>query len=662
MKITSELALSQIKLNKKRSIGTIFAIVLSTAIMTALACFATSANHMLIGFLGEDYGEYGATYRVIIAIPVGLLCLLIAFMSITCISNIFATSSYRRIQEFGIIKCVGGTRKQIKEIVVFESLWLSIAGIPVGLLSGTLIGFVGVGITSHYVTNFNEISKSIIMRPFDASLSFYISGWTYVFASLVSFIIVIRSASKPAKTVGKITAIQCVKGLAGDNKISAERAKDGILGKLFGYEGALSFKNVKRNKSGYKASIRSLRLGLVLFIMLGGLASQAKSFIKFMTPKSKEMMVDFCSVIDSETMANGEEKEIYRVPILPEQYNEISDRLNQFDENEVYGIGRDSITYTGIIDAKFTSNEFLQQEKLVDAKGRRKVSIYSTNDALYEKLCARASVPIGSNLIINSFSYNNHGVVKNIKPFNEDIDKVTLITAEGEKTELAIAGILTEENLEEEGFYEIMPDPIRIIVPRAKVRYFDWFCATSDEAGFSTYARSVLDDYYPILTEDSYAMQGYTVRISRVDNMAKALNVAIVLVEFVMYGFVILLMLIGFTSVISTLVINIKIRSREFAVLKSIGMTKNALKKMLYCESLLCLARAAVPGIILGLLIPFAMNLAIRQMFPILFHVPWVNIGVGILMMTAIVMCITFVEVEREKDKSIIDIIRMDIV
>lgn len=55
-----------------------------------------------------------------------------------------------------------------------------------------------------------------------------------------------------------------------------------------------------------------------------------------------------------------------------------------------------------------------------------------------------------------------------------------------------------------------------------------------------------------------------------------------------MYGFVILLVLMGFTSVISTLTTNIRIRSREFAVLKSVGMTNKSLCRMLYSESVFC--------------------------------------------------------------------------
>ena len=109
MKITAQLALSQMKVNKKRTIAGIFAIALATSLITTVMCFVTSANKMLTDFLGSDYGEYGGAYSLMLAIPALLLGLLIAAMSITVISNIFSASANKRIQEFGILKCVGAT-------------------------------------------------------------------------------------------------------------------------------------------------------------------------------------------------------------------------------------------------------------------------------------------------------------------------------------------------------------------------------------------------------------------------------------------------------------------------------------------------------------------------------------------------------------------------
>ena len=92
----------------------------------------------------------------------------------------------------------------------------------------------------------------------------------------------------------------------------------------------------------------------------------------------------------------------------------------------------------------------------------------------------------------------------------------------------------------------------------------------------------------------------------------------------------------------------------------SVGMTGKSLRKMVYCESLFCLLKAILPGTLFGLLIPWGVNLAIRQAFPILFHIPWGNIFFGIIFVTVVVMCITYVEMGREKDRNIIAEIRMD--
>ena len=250
MKITSQLAFSQIKLNKKRTIASILAISLSTALVTAVMCFATSGNKMLIDFLGPGYGDYAGAYSAIIAVPALLLGLLIAYMSVTVISNIFSSSANKRIQEFGILKCVGGTKKQIKASVMYESLWLSMIGIPLGLILGTLIGYIGVRVTGRFVSDINDIAQSIIMRPFSFSLPFYISVWTYLVAAVFSFLIVLSSANKPAKAVGNLTAIQCVKGMAASTNLDEVEVKDGWAEKILGCEGAIAYKNIKRNMTG----------------------------------------------------------------------------------------------------------------------------------------------------------------------------------------------------------------------------------------------------------------------------------------------------------------------------------------------------------------------------------------------------------------------------
>ena len=662
MKITVKLALTQVILNKKRTIGTILAISLSTALVTAVMCFATSGNKMLTNFLGDGYGDYGGAYSVMIAVPALILGLLIAVMSITVISNMFAASANKRIQEFGILKCVGGTKKQIQEIVIYESLWLCMIGIPMGLLFGTVIGYIGVKITGHYVSNINELSQTIIMRPFSFSLPFYISIWTYVFAVVFSFLIVILSANKPAKAVGKITAIQCIKGLSVNGKRKGIELKDGLTEAVLGYEGAIGYKNIQRNKVGYKATIRSLTLGILLLLMTGGLAGQAKEFKEWMNPESQEINVDYCSIRDYKINEKTQRKEeIIVAPISSDIYNEITEKLSKYQNIEVYGIGDDACTYNAILDGNYLTEDMKNAPDIFDEFSETEVSLVSVDRELYRKLCDRAGAAYGSNLLINSYQYNDNGKMKMIQPFEEDITQVTLINAAEEKLQLEIGGILHQDDIVEKGFFALAPNPVRIVVPDVDARYFDWFCTPEDEQAYTEYARNIMDEYFPIFTEDSYIEQGYTVRISRADTMVKMLNIAVVLAEIVMYGFVILLVVMGFTSVISTLATNIRIRSREFAVLRSIGMTSSSLRKMIYSESIICIVKAFLPGIVLGIAIPFGMNLSIRKVMPVLYHFPWMTFLIGMTVLISIVMFITFIEINKLKDKNIIEKIRMDV-
>lgn len=594
MKITSQLALNQIKLNKKRTIASILAISLSTALVTAVMCFATSGNKMLTDFLGPGYGDYAGAYSVIIAVPALLLGLLIAYMSVTVISNIFATSANKRIQEFGILKCVGGTKKQIKASVIYESLWLSLIGIPLGLILGTLIGYIGVRVTGRFVSDINDISQSIIMRPFSFSLSFYISVWTYLAAAVFSFLIVLSSANKPARAVAKLTAIQCVKGLAASTNLHEIEVKDGWAEKILGCEGAIAYKNIKRNKYGYKATIRALSLGVLLLLLTGGLSGQAKEFMDWMNPDSKEMMVDYCSIRDMQINKNtGKEEEKIVAPIPAVTYNKITDKLSEYGAT-VYGVGSDACTYHALLDKDVLSEEMSQAPDIFDENKETKVELVAVDEKLYKKLCDRAGVAYGSNLLINAYEYNDNGRIKTINPFKEDVTEITMVNAADEKQTIRVGGILDQEDLKGQGFHEMNPYPVRMVVPDIDARNFSWFCMPDDEGTYTKYARKIMDEYYPILTEDSYVEQGYTVRIARVDTMVKMLNVAIVLAEIVLYGFVILLIFMGFTSVVSTLATNIRIRSREFAILKSVGMTNASLRKMIYCESIICMIKAFI--------------------------------------------------------------------
>ena len=663
MRLTAELALNQIKGNRKRTVGTVTATALSAALMTAVMCFVTSGYEMLENFLGPGLGEYAGAYLMMLVIPSVFLGLLIVFMSITVISNIYESSTVKRLGEFGVLKCIGATKRQIRETVVFESLWISIIAVPLGLVAGTVVGFIGVAIAGRYISYFNELSKSIVMRPVSFVLGFHVNPVTYVFSALLSMMVVLASAAKPAKRSGQITAIECIKGIHLNLIKNVKVRENPVIGKLFGYEGTLGSENVTRNKIAYKSTIRALALSVMLIMLAGSFKNQADNAINWMSSMGNDMLVDYASIMDEGVNPQtGKPESVIVKPISYDTAREITERLSAYQDGlDIIGVGSDRVTYKAIADDSIMNDELLSRSGITDEFGEIKTELLTADEKTYAILCEKAGVPIGSNILINYYFYNNNGRIKELEPFTESIKKVNLIDSSGAEKELSIDGILYKEQLPSSGFGSLAPDPVRIIVPSGNMRGFTWYSNPEDDASFTQYARSVMDDYYPILTEDSYVEQGYTVRISRADQMIKVMNIAIILGEIILSGLIILLMFMGFASVISTLSANIRIRQREFAVLKSIGMTNTGLKKMVYSESAVCSLKGCVRGIIWGIILPYAINLSLRKVFPVRYELPVLSLLFGVFVVIALVILITGVEIGRMRGRNIVEEIRKNL-
>ena len=89
MRITAKLALSQVRKSKQRSLGAIFAIAMSTALLMTISSFVFCGRVMLQEMLGENYGVYGTSYMAYLLIPALIFSLLICVMAVTIILMCF---------------------------------------------------------------------------------------------------------------------------------------------------------------------------------------------------------------------------------------------------------------------------------------------------------------------------------------------------------------------------------------------------------------------------------------------------------------------------------------------------------------------------------------------------------------------------------------------
>lgn len=668
MKITAKLAYSQLKINRSRTLWTLTAIALSTALTTAVCSFVASANAMLVDFLGEDYGMYGGSYIVLLLIPAVIFGILIISMSVTVISNVFRISTQERVIQFGIMKCTGATKKQITDTVMYESIWLCIIGIPVGICLGLFLAFFGINIVNYYLAELNDLAH-IMINEINLSLNFVLS-WQAVLASgFLAFLTVMYSAWCPAHKAAKIPAIECIRG-AGEIKIDNKNLSENkFVKKIFGFEGVLADKNLKRNHKNFRATVISLSVGVILFVSLGGLGTQAAAIEDYMTLDINETVIsEYSSNYTREANKNTKRDEtIYSNPINSETAEKVTQRLEEFENTSIFGIGYDMDTYYTVLSKDEVSAKMQQVYEEYEQTQTNKsgenyefpVEIITLDQKNYAKLCEKAGVSIGSTILLNHYSYNDFGHEVDLVPFSSSIKDMELVKADQTTLDIPIQASLTKEQIPNELFAP-NTNPVQLVVPNAVVRGFSWYCAPKNIDGFIEYSNKVLDEVFPSNSDSSYMEEGFNTRVYKINDYMKVMNIAISLVAVFMYSFVALLMIIGLTNVISTLSTNVLMRSKEFAVLKSVGMTPESLRRMLNYESILCSFKAILYGIPIGIIVTLIVNLPIRKMLPIPYKIPLISILLCVLAVFVITWATTRYAAHKLENQNLIESIRSE--
>lgn len=659
MKLTAKLAYSQIKNSKTRTLWTIVGIILSTALITAVCSFAASGNALIIEFLGTDYGEYRGLLKSTLVIPVAILCLIIVSMSVVVISNSIRASAMERRSQFGMLKSVGATKKQIISTVMYESIFLSIIGIPIGILLGLFLASLGIKVGNGLLEELNSLVE-VAMTEFSINIEFVVSWEAILIAIFISFITVSLSAWLPARKAAETTAIDSIRG-TGEIKLNTDEIKiNPLVERLFGFEGVLAAKNMKRSKKNLRSSIISITVGVILFINLYSISTQAGQMEDILYPKNdSNVIVDYASIMDNvENKNTGREESVIVAPINSKDTEAITEKLREYEDVDIIAIGYDMETYDLVVSKGMLTDEMV---KALDIEEERKdelsAEIVTVDLKNYEKLCEKANVPVGSNILLNYYDYNDYGEKKSIKPFNLEKGEAGLIKADESITNFKVDGVLTKEDIPKE-FFGLGTNTFRLIVPKGEMRGYSWFANPKDIKGFIAYANDIIDEVYPDAKDLEYNELGYTTRVFKIDDYVKVMNIGIIIATIFVYSFVILLLLIGFTNVISTISTNVQIRFKEFAVLQSVGMTLEGLLRMINLESIMISIKSLIIGLPVGLILTYLVNLPIRKIFPIPYKIPWLAIVISIVLVFFITAIIMGLSIKKIKKKNIIEMIR----
>lgn len=593
------------------------------------------------------YGE--STYGNVMTTMVSMMMIMLALVSIGCIIviyNSFAISVMERKKEFGLLSSIGATKKQLAHTVFFEAVVVGVIGIIFGILGA----YIGIGCVVLVINN-------LISDMLDYKL-YLVTNPLFIIIPVIFMIVVIGvSAFIPSRKASKVSPIEAIRQ-NDDIKINKKKIKTSkFVNKLFGIEGEIALKNIKRNKKKYRVTIVSLFISIVLFI----------SFSSYMN-----------YTLNTASSVMGEVPYDYQISYFGDDPNNDKEALDKINEivksSDVKEYVSYSVSNLSIIGNYTYSDEYLDFYKSAYGENGIKAlnnlkyqSIYilALDDNSYNKYKKLIGLDKDSVILLNKFkgvSYGNNKRVNynipvinngniNIKICNfDDNDEDVDTTKYCNKNIDNIFVTNKSFDLIEEFSYM---DDFKLIVNK---KLYD---SISDSSTHYTQFNIISDNTNNIdkLTKDldKYSNVNYT----NIKEAMKQTNNLILVVKILMYGFISLVTLIGVTSVFNTISTSMALRKREFAVLRSIGLTNRGFNKILFFESLFFGMKSLIFAIPVSIGITVLIHYALADMVSIsTIIIPWKYIIISIVSVFVIVLLTMMYSTSKIKKHNIIEQIR----
>lgn len=616
-----------------------------------------------------------------------IIIALIVFGSVSLIYNAFSISVSERTRQFGLLSSVGATRKQLRRMVLFEALAVSIVGIPLGIL----VGIGGIGITLLLIGD-----KFFSIVRVDIPMRLCVSWQAVVIAAVIALVTVLISAWIPSKRATGVSAVEAIRQSM-DIKVSGRPVRTSKLAyKLFGLPGVLAGKHYKRNRKKYRTTVVSLFMSIVLFVSAaaftdymmesaeGGLASDQFDLIYAAeSDASSAMRPDaLLELLFSEQNVTGgtyTKKQFLQGDISREYVTAMyADRFADFGMEREDATPKD-LSISGylyfVADAEF--NKLLEKYNLKEAdyydrdkplglaldrniELDRRLEKYVTLDTLKGDGCVIEGlyyVEIDGYYRIDSRIDENGNKVVLYQNRDNENDIIELPHEES----FAKYTLRSEKTIEEAPFFVSCSTPVDInmiypysmlesVVPEAALNQFrntEYFLTSSNHtASFENLA--------PVLTENGLSSRQL---FDYAANAETNRNVVTIIRVFA-YGFIVLISLIAAANVFNTISTNISLRRREFAMLKSVGMTQKGFRRMMNYECLLYGSKALLLGLPVSCGITYLIYHAVTTAYETSFHLPWAAIGIAVLSVFLVVFATMMYSMSKVKKDNPIDALK----
>lgn len=607
----------------------------------------------------------------------GVLIFLIAFGSISLIYNSFAISVSERTRQFGILKSVGATKKQIRRSVLYEALLLG----GVGILGGAVVGCLGIGITLWALRD----AFAAFSMGTGVQMKLVVSPVGLAVAAAVCMVTTLISAWIPAQRANRVSAIDAIRQ-TGDVKVRGKDVRvSGLTKRLFGFEGMMASKNFKRNRKRYRATVVSLFLSVTLFIAASSFCAYLTDAVGTATAVDSQMDINYAVAGDDRadpdqllalltgvpgvTRGCYFETEYANLRVAPDAITE--EYVNRYDAPESTDGMTDAPAYAPLV---FVDTAAFRA--LCAANGLNADDYYNADAPkalLYNRSTGRTTDQDGNShwydvKMIDESKLPLTVYMATVREFEgyaimeidgdtyyyypqEYVEEFNRANMDGEpgKIDRSRAMVKTAEEAQERTYLTVtatvketlfaLPDGMAALIYPYEMREAVMGENASERLYQTDFALQAPDHarVYEAVKRELTAKGMETGRLYDLAADKESMRMLVTVVRVFSYGFIILISLIAMANVFNTVSTNVMLRRREFAMLKSIGLGEKGFRRMMNYECIIYGSRGLLWGLPAAVALTYVIYRITSSIVDRGFYIPWYSVAIAVGSVFAVV-------------------------
>ncbi len=583
----------------------------------------------------ESFDFENPNIKIVFGIGSAIL-FIVLLMSIFSIRNAFMISITEQMKLYGMLRSVGATKRQLKKSVILEGLLLSIIGIPVGIMFGILLIYllffcVNIIVGEYYFENMKY-------------LEVYLSIYPILIASLLSIINIYFSSSSAVRKVKKIVPIEVLKNSGGITSKNIKVPK--WIRKYMKIGGTIAYKNLKRSKKKYRATIVSLIICVFSFILANSLIEGALE-----SARKRFHIKDYNIFVQNIHLLNQEElKQL-------ENLNDIHTSYKAYYSGYLYHSENKSDGYLEIYDlSKIKSNPYFSiiqdgecdpdnQGYIHCTSGHANLLIVALDNKTYQRYLKE--------LKLDAHKMKKKGILIDLLPSCEQIESSQCERDYVYQENDIIEGIYHGEKMSFEVAKVTSTIPLGVTTHERSSKLI---VALSDYPDMNLKLHSIgIDAKNPYQTYEDIMKINEKLDVYNYAKEQRRELSFFYLLQLLLYCFLFLIGGIAVINIFNTITSNVRLRQNEFAILKSIGMTQKEFHQMIVLEAIFYSVKSLIIGIGFGILGSFMVsNYILHEKF----QIPYSSILISIIFIFLFVLLVMHYSLSKIGKQNIIETIR----